>query len=104
MLRLVFSLTRMFAVCGDPYRGGEVESGVPVACPLAYAIASVDGGRSEPAPVNRLVISSAVFPIRVLLEYQRRCFRVSIAVAGALGELADHIPNLCYYIPVPPLR
>ncbi|GFS63573.1 hypothetical protein TNCV_1204441 [Trichonephila clavipes] len=28
---------------------------------------------------------------------------VSIAVS-ALGELADHIPNLYYYTPVPPLR
>ncbi|GFW12894.1 hypothetical protein TNCV_3328271 [Trichonephila clavipes] len=48
----------MFAVCGDPYRG-KVESGVPVACPLAHA-SPYTGGRSEPAPVNRLVISSAV--------------------------------------------
>ncbi|GFT16248.1 RNA-directed DNA polymerase from mobile element jockey [Trichonephila clavipes] len=39
------SLTRMFAVGGDPYRG-KVESGVPVACALAHASRRREAGVS----------------------------------------------------------
>ncbi|GFW76189.1 hypothetical protein TNCV_3100171 [Trichonephila clavipes] len=56
------------------------------------------GGRSEPTPVNRLVISSARIPIRVLLEFQKTVALGLVLQLGCpLGELADRIPNRYYY-------
>ncbi|GFX24541.1 putative RNA-directed DNA polymerase from transposon X-element [Trichonephila clavipes] len=53
-----FSLTRMFAVCGDPYRG-KWSLGFLLRALWPMLLRRREAG-SEPAPVSRLVISSAV--------------------------------------------
>ncbi|GFX63649.1 hypothetical protein TNCV_2824351 [Trichonephila clavipes] len=60
--------------------------------------------KSEPAPVNRLVISSAVSNTGSFGIPKTVALGLVLQLGGALGELADHIPNLYYYTPVPPLR
>ncbi|GFX25495.1 hypothetical protein TNCV_1407611 [Trichonephila clavipes] len=98
MLRLVFE--------SDPHvcrvaatRTGE--SGVWGSCCVPFGPCfSANGRQEEPAPCQSVGDCPAV-SIRVLWN-TKDGFRLVLQL-GALGELADHIPNLYYYTPVPPL-
>ncbi|GFV53320.1 hypothetical protein TNCV_1645521 [Trichonephila clavipes] len=84
---------------------GKVESGVPVRVPPLAPIrfSRQTGGRSEPAPVNRLVISSAVSNMGSFgIPKTSLLLRLVLQLGGALGELADHI-RTSTTMSVPPL-